>query len=600
MRFHSILITVFCIVCAAALLVTASQRLDTINQVRQELGLVMTAPNSDASFQEAQPALAFATVAMGAFRGLVVDILWMRADRLKEQGQFFDAKQLAEWITTLQPRFAAVWDFQAWNMAYNISVAMPAEQWEERWRWVRNGYELLRDKGIPQNPHSIILYRSLAWIFQHKIGGVSDDCHKHYKRELALAMRSVLMELGREEPLSQQDFLDMKNAPQTLRQALQDPGVSKLVTGLRQADEKFLDTKELPGNYISLRQVPTRFDPQADEVINSFRDTDALKQFDIFARTWLLRNKWKLDPAFMYQMNENYGPFDPEDPNNRDPLNWEHPDSHAIYWASKGLEIAGREGVYSVDEKNTDRIVFHSLQKLYRMGKIIIYPVSDGPPSVFLRPDLRMFDSCNRLWNEKISKYMALENSNPKAVRGGHKNMLENAALLFYHAGHKKKSAEIYAELREKYKYDDYNVPLLVFVQKRLRAEIEDIEIHDARELILMAIREAYFQYAIGDDDAAFNGENYARQIYDMYIAIFGDLTVRRIDLPSFSMLKYLGFSGFLNDPYYPKNLRQNLINRIRVEKPEALDEMEKQFQRLKKNIEEAQKNSLSSTGLNY
>ena len=121
-------------------------------------------------------------------------------------------------------------------MAYNISVAMPAEQWEERWRWVRNGYELLRDKGIPQNPHSIMLYRSLAWIFQHKIGGVSDDCHKHYKRELAFAMRSMLVERGRKEPLNQQDFLDMTNAPQTLRQVLQDPDVSKLVDVLRQAD----------------------------------------------------------------------------------------------------------------------------------------------------------------------------------------------------------------------------------------------------------------------------------------------------------------------------------------------------------------------------
>jgi len=56
----------------------------------------------------APPSLAFASVALGAFRGLLVDILWMRADKLKEDGQFFDAKQLAEWITVLQPRFAAV------------------------------------------------------------------------------------------------------------------------------------------------------------------------------------------------------------------------------------------------------------------------------------------------------------------------------------------------------------------------------------------------------------------------------------------------------------------------------------------------------------
>ena len=180
MRLRDIITCIVCAVLGVALLFAASTRLDSIHDARVEMELVSNEP-----LENAPPSLAFATVAMGAFRGLVVDILWMRADKLKEEGQFFDAKQLAEWITVLQPRFAQVWDFHGWNMAYNISVAIPASQWEERWRWVRNGYELLRDKGIEKNPHSILLYRSLAWIYQHKIGGVTDDCHKHYKRELA-------------------------------------------------------------------------------------------------------------------------------------------------------------------------------------------------------------------------------------------------------------------------------------------------------------------------------------------------------------------------------------------------------------------------------
>ena len=109
----------------------------------------------------------------------------MRADKLKEEGQFFDARQLAEWITKLQPRFSAVWEFQAWNMAYNISVAIPATQPEQRRRWVKNGYELLRDQGIPLNPKSIPLYRELSRILQHKLGGVSDDAQEYYKLQFA-------------------------------------------------------------------------------------------------------------------------------------------------------------------------------------------------------------------------------------------------------------------------------------------------------------------------------------------------------------------------------------------------------------------------------
>src|SRR4030042_4765042 len=173
MRLRDATVIFICIFLAAVLFTIAGSRLDYINSQRAVMKLVINEP-----LENAPPSLAFATVAMGAFRGLVVDALWMRADNLKEQGQFFDARQLAEWITILQPRFAAVWEFQAWNMAYNISVAIPATQPDQRWRWVKNGYELLRDEAIDKYKlNNIELYRELARIFQHKIGGISDDVH---------------------------------------------------------------------------------------------------------------------------------------------------------------------------------------------------------------------------------------------------------------------------------------------------------------------------------------------------------------------------------------------------------------------------------------
>ncbi len=66
--------------------------------------------------------LAFTTVALGGFRGLISNALWMRANELQEEDKFFEMAQLADWITKLEPYFPQVWLFQAWNMAYNISV----------------------------------------------------------------------------------------------------------------------------------------------------------------------------------------------------------------------------------------------------------------------------------------------------------------------------------------------------------------------------------------------------------------------------------------------------------------------------------------------
>src|SRR5207253_542677 len=83
---------------------------------------------------EGQPPQVAVGIAMGAFRGLFVNILWIRANQLKEDGRYHESMDLARAITQLQPRFPQVWVFHAWNMAYNISVATQTP--DERWRWV--------------------------------------------------------------------------------------------------------------------------------------------------------------------------------------------------------------------------------------------------------------------------------------------------------------------------------------------------------------------------------------------------------------------------------------------------------------------------------
>ena len=227
MRTRDTIICLVSIFFAAVLFFAAGSQLGSINQQRKNLGLMIDRP------EDLPPSLAFATVATGAFRGLVVDILWMRAEKLKEQGQFFDAKQLADWITVLQRRFTPVWEFQSWNMAYNISVTIPASEPEERYRWVKNGYELLRDKGIVYNPKSIALYRQLALIFQHKIGGFTDDVHNFYKLRLALDMEPLL------GAADFQYFKDLAAAPTDWQQVASDPNFTPIIAALQDADPNF-------------------------------------------------------------------------------------------------------------------------------------------------------------------------------------------------------------------------------------------------------------------------------------------------------------------------------------------------------------------------
>ncbi len=586
MRLRDTIILFVCIVITVGFLITAGMQLDSINRQRQDMNLIIDKP------ENMPPSLAFATIATGAFRGLVVDVLWMRADKLKEEKQFYDARQLAEWITILQPRFASVWEFHAWNMAYNISVTIPETQPDQRWRWVKNGYELLRDQAIDKYKlKNITLYRELGRIFQHKIGGVSDDANKYYKLQLALAMDPLL------GPADNQYFDALAKVPKTWQEITSDPNVAGLIEALKSADKAFSDEDEFVNNYLSLRQDSSRFGPSAGRAIDDFRGTKALEKFDIFAKAYHLHRIWKLDPVLMRELNKTYGPIDWNDPNKHLPLDWRHPDTHAIYWAVRGLQVNAREQSQEIqmDETNTDRIVAHSLQNLFRYGKLFIndyaFRVNSDDPlqepqtriykEVFLSPDIRIFESYNASKLAILEKYNTEEGrSTYSSLQNGHRNMLINAVFSFYQAGHHRQAQKIYDQLGKLYPRDDFKVPLVVFARKRLLEELDGLGIYNATEQIMAILNQGYYFYAIRDDDAAFDREKMATELYNYYQAGHDEF---RIDLPELKVLKYRALVNFINDQLYPSYFRQALLNRINIERPELWKQLMAEDERQRK-----------------
>ena len=129
------------------------------------------------------PWVRYVMVGLGGFRGVVSEVLWLRAARLQEQGRYFELVQLSDWINALDPRATDAWAFNAWNLAYNISAMLPDHA--ARLRWVEAGISLLRDRAIPANPAAPSLYRELGWLYQNKVGASDDDAHLVYKRALA-------------------------------------------------------------------------------------------------------------------------------------------------------------------------------------------------------------------------------------------------------------------------------------------------------------------------------------------------------------------------------------------------------------------------------
>ncbi len=88
----------------AALLFAGVSRVQLVlNRDRDRLGLTRVAP-----LENAPPVLAFTTVALGGFRGLIVNALWIRASEMQDEDKFFEMAQLADWITKLEPHFVQI------------------------------------------------------------------------------------------------------------------------------------------------------------------------------------------------------------------------------------------------------------------------------------------------------------------------------------------------------------------------------------------------------------------------------------------------------------------------------------------------------------
>jgi hypothetical protein len=104
---------------------------------------------------------------LGGFRGIVADLLWLRAEENKRDHDWDRMSTTVDLITKLQPHFLAVWTFQGWNLAYNVSVEWDAP--EDKYQWIKKGIQFVQD-GVKKNRRSPDLIWDTAWFYYHKLG----------------------------------------------------------------------------------------------------------------------------------------------------------------------------------------------------------------------------------------------------------------------------------------------------------------------------------------------------------------------------------------------------------------------------------------------
>lgn len=460
---------------------------------------------STAGTQGMPPHVALATAALGTFRGLAVDVMWARADALQSKGEFFEAQTLSQWITALQPRFPKVWAFQAWNLVYNISVS--TKEPDERWGWINRGMNLLRSQGIPLNPHDANLPMELGWMYFHKIGGKNDREHWYYKARLAREFREFLGDLtgGRTtrqaierfgKILDAADSIDAIKDQEAVRRALavladhgEEPGeaflrmLGRVILYTNSTDVKIQTGKALPTGTNRDLMAALLADPELAATV-----------FDTIVpvlQKRLLIDRYRMDPAFMLEQMDQYGPLD-----------WSHPHAHGIYWSEKGVAV-GRDMLRRdrVNELTIIRTRLGNLQQLMRSGRVEFDPLADR---IDLLPDPRFIEAYERGMQNAISLIQSEEGvsaaefglATVEDLLRGYESFLQQAIVFSYLYGDEAEAFGCFGKLRtlaeDTGRGDQpmYSEGLEGFLALRL-GEVMDIDVSNTRQFLDAMIQRA-------------------------------------------------------------------------------------------------------------
>lgn len=482
--------------------------------------------------------ISFTTVALGSFRGLLADVLWLHQMSLKDQGSYYEMVQLANWITDLQPQVAGSAVYLGWEMAYNLSVT--CANYEDRWRWIAKGTELLRDKAMLYNPEDVSIYLDLARIYGEKFGNVFDDAHLYYKNKLFLETSRVMGFKPNQKP----DWEAMaKVVPDFL---LTDWDVGK------EFNAHFPEKSQARGIITAAGY------PDFASLLSAYQKADALPvgrldELSKADREWLnsyLRAAWiwqafRLNPHMVAKINQKYGDLD-----------WRTPEAMAIYWAELGYDFRPP----TQTRRQFDNRIHIALQETFRNGR----PLLTDPE--------------NKKYFIGVPNFSVLERTLQAADEGYKNNMdddtftnsriyfLRDAVVLLYSYGQTKRAGEMFDLLKQYDPGQEKSETLKHFYDRTLQEKISFSTVKTIGELLVGTIYCQLHYLVYGDTARAAELSKFAESMYARFVE---DNTERKsgADLPPLDVL-----IGAVVDNYL-KSAPPELANRLRriIEQQDAM-----------------------------
>ena len=164
------------------------------------------------------------------------------------------------------------------------------------------------------------------------------------------------------------------------------------------------------------------------------------KTADETNRVRLLREKYKMDPALMKQLDAEYGPME-----------WRLPEASAIYWAAEGLKRAAENPTRISTAPSEDlmilrRVIYQCMQLTWQRGKI-----EDNPylQQMTFGPNIDVIPKVNDTYLKMFEEEK--DPSQKEGIRTAQRNFLRQAVYSLYVYNRMTDAAKWYKYLGEKY-----------------------------------------------------------------------------------------------------------------------------------------------------
>jgi hypothetical protein len=213
---------------------------------------------------------------------------------------------------------------------------------------------------------------------------------------------------------------------------------------------------------------------------------------DARQRVALLREKYKMDPAIMQEVDKLYGP-----------LEWRLPEAHAIYWASVGLKNC-KDG----DLVTLRRVVYQSMLLSVLRGRILYFE-SDGSPVTGPNLDRAV------LANETYLRLSVEDTGQSSSIIIAHRNFLREIVYHFYTHNREAEAENWFKLLKARYPEVIRGNPTMEeYALSRFTENAADMA-GDRVMVILTGLVHQYFvSLALDDDKRAAGFNRMAEHLY--------------------------------------------------------------------------------------